>query len=159
VPYVLAPRGMLIRGVITRKSRWVKTAWIHLIERRSLADASAVHVTADMEGEELKALGLPTPHLAVIPNGVEWPLEGTTLPPSLCAKLPERYVLFLGRISWKKGLDRLIAAWQWVPDVPLVIAGNDDEAYRPKLEVLIQSLGLSDRVRFLGPVADSNKWA
>ena len=34
VPYVVTPRGMLIRVLIQRKSRWVKTAWINLIERK-----------------------------------------------------------------------------------------------------------------------------
>jgi glycosyltransferase involved in cell wall biosynthesis len=157
VPYVLSPRGMLIRDVIVRKSRWTKTAWIQLIERKSLALASAVHVTAEVEGDELKSLGLPAPGLMTIPNGVEWPQH--TPQPHPFVDLPQRYVLFLGRISWKKGLDRLITSWQWVPDIPLVIAGNDDEGYRRKLEVLAQSVGVADRVRFIGPVSDTDKWA
>jgi glycosyltransferase involved in cell wall biosynthesis len=68
-------------------------------------------------------------------------------------------VLFLSRISWKKGLDRLITAWQWVPEVPLVIAGNDDENYWPRLRELARSLGLAHRVLFVGPVSDAHKWA
>jgi glycosyltransferase involved in cell wall biosynthesis len=155
VPYVLAPRGMLIRETIARKSRWVKTAWIHAIERRSLADASAIHVTADMEGVEMAAMGLPTPGLATIPNGVDWP---EPIPKSQCTGLPERYVLFLSRISWKKGLDRLITAWQCIPELPLIVAGNDDEGYRPKLQALAESVGVADRVHFIGAVADADKW-
>jgi glycosyltransferase involved in cell wall biosynthesis len=68
-------------------------------------------------------------------------------------------VLFLSRISWKKGLDRLITAWQSIPDVDLVIAGNDDENYLPMLRELAQSTGVAERVRFLGPVSDTHKWA
>src|ERR1700730_5349745 len=59
IPYVVTPRGMLIRELIRRKSRWVKTAWINLVERTTLAHAAAVHVTADVEGAEFQALGLP----------------------------------------------------------------------------------------------------
>ena len=67
--------------------------------------------------------------------------------------------MFLSRINWKKGLDRLITAWQWVPDLPLVIAGNDDENYRPRLEELARSLGGADRGVFVGPARDAHKWA
>jgi len=159
VPYVLSPRGMLIRDVISRKSRWVKTAWIKLFERKTLAQAAAVHVTAELEGAELRAMGLPSRHIACIPNGVDWPRAHLPLRDGPYSALPERYVLFLSRISWKKGLDRLITAWQWVRDVPLVIAGNDDESYRPQLQELARSLGISERVIFLGSVGDTHKWA
>ncbi len=158
VPYVIAPRGMLIRDVIQRKSRWAKTAWINLIERTTLAQAAAVHVTAELEGDELRALGLPAHHVNCIPNGVDSPPDAGTLQHSPFADLPERYVLFLSRISWKKGLDRLIKAWQWVPGAMLLIAGNDDEAYQPHLEDLARSIGVADRVRFIGPVRDEHKW-
>jgi glycosyltransferase involved in cell wall biosynthesis len=159
VPYLVTPRGMLIRDVIQRKSRWVKTAWINLVERTTLANAAAIHVTADVEGTELRALGLPSRRNECIPNGVEWPAKHAPLEQGPFAHLPERYVLFLSRISWKKGLDRLITAWQWVPDVPLVIAGNDDENYRPRLEELARSLGVAGRVLFVGPAEDAHKWA
>ena len=33
VPYVLSPRGMMVKDLIQRKSRWLKRAWIGLIER------------------------------------------------------------------------------------------------------------------------------
>ena len=159
VPYVVAPRGMLVRDLIHRKSRWVKTAWINLIERTTLANAAAVHVTADVEGTELEGLGLPARRIECIPNGVDWPAQHLPLEQGPFAHLPERYVLFLSRINWKKGLDRLIKAWQWVPDIPLVIAGNDDESYRPQLEELARSLGVADRVLFVGPASDTHKWA
>jgi glycosyltransferase involved in cell wall biosynthesis len=150
---------MLVRDVISRKSRWVKNAWIYLVERESLARAAAIHVTAELEGRELQALGLPAPHMTWIPNGVQWPAQWQPLDAGPYAYLPARYALFLSRISWKKGLERLITAWQWVPDIPLVIAGNDDEDYQPRLVELARSLGLTERVIFLGAVSDAHKWA
>jgi glycosyltransferase involved in cell wall biosynthesis len=68
------------------------------------------------------------------------------------------YVLFLGRLSWKKGLDRLIPAMAQVPNADLLIAGNDEESYRPELEALVRRSGLVDRVRFLGAVQGQQKW-
>ena len=69
------------------------------------------------------------------------------------------YVLFLGRVNWKKGLDRLIPAMKEVPNADLLIAGNDEENYRPELEALARRHGVLDRVRFLGPVDDRKKWS
>jgi glycosyltransferase involved in cell wall biosynthesis len=159
VPYVLAPRGMLIREAINRKSRWIKTAWINCFERKSLERAAAIHVTAEMEATELGWLGLPMRHVACIPNGVQFPRDDQPLPVGPYSDLPPRFVLFLSRINWKKGLDRLIAAWRFVPDTVLVIAGNDEEGYQAKLLQQVRELGLSDRVIFLGPVEDAHKWA
>ncbi len=159
IPYVVAPRGMLIREMISRKSRWVKTAWINLVERTTLARAAAIHITAEVEGAGLRELGLPSRRIVCIPNGVDWPSQHAALEQGPFADLPQRYVLFLGRLSWEKGLDRLIAAWRWVPDVPLVIAGPDDTGYRPKLQDLAKSSGVADRVIFLGSASDTHKWA
>ena len=39
VPYVISPRGMLVPELIRRKSRWVKAAWIALVERANLEAA------------------------------------------------------------------------------------------------------------------------
>jgi glycosyltransferase involved in cell wall biosynthesis len=160
VPYILTPHGMLIRDVIWRKSRVPKTIWINLVERATLARAAALHVTAELEGDAIRALRLPLPDIVrQVPNGIDWPATHLPLSETPFAGLPPRYVLFLSRISWKKGLDRLLTAWQRVPDLPLVIAGNDDEDYTPKLRRLAQSLGLAQRVLFTGPVSDEHKWA
>jgi glycosyltransferase involved in cell wall biosynthesis len=150
---------MLVRDIIHQKSRWVKTLWIQLIERRTLANAAGVHVTAELERTELQALGLPVPEIACIPNGVDLPAAHASLSAGPFANLPERYALFLSRISWKKGLDRLISAWRSVPEIPLVIAGTDDEGYQAEVEALAHSMGVRDRVIFVGPASDSHKWA
>jgi len=160
VPYLIAPRGMLVGDMIRRKSRWVKTAWIDLVERRTLREAAAVHVTAELEAQELHKLRFDLPELVCMPNGVEVPTSHAPLHPSLAGLIGARpYALFLSRISWKKGLDRLIRAWQSVPELLLVVAGNDDESYEPTLRTLAQEAGVAERVLFVGAVSDANKWA
>lgn len=158
VPYLIAPRGMLVRDVIRRRSRWVKTAWIGLIERATLRDCAGIHVTAELEAAEIAALGLPAPAVFCVPNGVVGSPMRPPRPAGRFAGIRQPYALFLSRINWKKGLDRLIAAWQWVPDLDLLIAGNDEERYQPELEALARSLGVADRVRFVGPASDAEKW-
>ena len=77
VPYVLSPRGMLIKDLISRRSRLVKSTWIHLIERSNIEHAAAVHLTSQLEAEELERFGWQLPRLAVIGNGIDDPLPTT----------------------------------------------------------------------------------
>src|SRR4029077_18421494 len=60
---------------------------------------------------------------------------------------------------WKKGLDRVIKSWKWIPHLTLIIAGNDEENYLPQLAALAADEGVSHRVCFVGEVSDEYKWA
>jgi len=155
IPYVLSPRGMLVEGLIRRKSSLAKRLWIKLFEWRNIEKAAAVHVTSQIEATELEALGFPHARLVVVPNGIEMPKHFSD--DGFGLRRP--YVLFLGRLNWKKGLDRLIPAMAQVADAELVIAGNDEDNYRPKLKTLAHQFGLVDRVRLVGAVNDDQKWA
>jgi glycosyltransferase involved in cell wall biosynthesis len=159
LPYLVAPRGMLGEVVIRGKSRWAKTAWIRLIEQKTLRAAAGVHVTTELEAHEIQALGLQLPEIFCVPNSVSWPAKHSPLLEGPFAHIPRPYVLFLSRIDWKKGLDRLIEAWKWVPDLVLVIAGNDEDGYRRKLESIAAEHRVADRIRFVGQVTDVHKWA
>lgn len=159
VPYLMSPRGMLARDVIRKKNRWIKTAWINLIEQRSLAGASGIHVTAELEATEVAALGLKLPKTYCSPNGLDIPASHQPLDAGPFADVPRPYVLFLSRISWKKGLDRLIKAWRQVPELHLLIAGNDDENHLSQLMAMPEYKEVSDRISFIGIVSDDQKWA
>jgi glycosyltransferase involved in cell wall biosynthesis len=144
VPYLVSPRGMLVPELVARKSRWAKRAWIALVERRNLAHASAIHFTARREWDDAARLGVPLPSPFVVPNGID-------LPPLVREPRDERLLLFLGRVNWKKGLDRLIDAMRGV-DARLVIAGPDEEGYATTLRARGH-----ERIEFRGPVAGEEK--
>jgi glycosyltransferase involved in cell wall biosynthesis len=150
VPYVISPRGMLVPELIRRKSRMVKMLWLRFVERRGFANAAAIHFTSDLEGREAAHIGLPLPSPFVVPNGI----DVETRPD---VTRDDTTLLFLGRVSWKKGLDRVIAALPSLSAVRLVIAGNDDEDLTPRLRELAQQHGVSDRVDFVGPVYGAAK--
>lgn len=146
VPYVLSPRGMLVPELIRRKNRWIKQAWIRLIERPNLEQAAAIHTTSEIEAHHLQSFGWTLPPVATIPHGVDDPPPAGTqgLSADVAAALAgPPAVLAFGRISWEKGLDRLVAAMPMVPTARLIIAGNDGG----------QAAGLADQARQLG-VAD-----
>ena len=162
VPYVVAPHGMLVKDLVHRKSRWVKRAWIRWIEKRNIEEAAALHVTSQIEANEAKAFGFRLPPIAMVPYGVDASgSKGGGTPSADLLQVLENpnIVLFLGRINWKKGLDRLIPALSRVPRATLVLAGNDEENYRPVLERLALRSGVGERIRFVGSVYGANKAA
>ena len=161
VPYVLSPRGMLVPELLRARGRWRKRAWMLVAERRTIERAAALHATSPLEAEEAARLGLSLPSVSVIPNGVEpepWTGNGSA-PSSAVQGVLARgsFLLFLGRLSWKKGLDRLIPAMARVPGASLAIAGNDEEDLRPALERLAREAGVAERIAFLGPVHGADK--
>ncbi|MDZ4812146.1 MAG: glycosyltransferase [Pseudomonadota bacterium] len=153
VPYVVSPRGMLVRELIRARSRWLKMAWIALFERRTIRQAAAIHLTAEIELAALDELGLRGGGLAtVIPNGVE---VGVQVKSQTQASDP--YVLVLGRISWKKRIERAIEAIALLPGIRLVVAGGDDEGLQARLQQIAISHGAAERVQFVGHVEGRKK--
>lgn len=163
IPYLLAPRGMLVRELIRRRNPLAKKLWIRLIERRNLEGAAGIHVTSHAEAAELGTFGLALPPIHVVPNGVDLdvPDERThaRLPPAIEAVFASgrQVLLYIGRISWEKGLDRLIAAVAHVPDAALLVIGNDETSYSSDLAAMATAHGVAGRVLFGGPVYGAAK--
>jgi glycosyltransferase involved in cell wall biosynthesis len=151
VPYVISPRGMLVEELIRRKSRLAKRSWLALVERRNFGRAAAIHFTSQREWNDASRVGLPLPRPFVVPNGIDPPANTGAAPRD------EKLIVFVGRLNWKKGIDRLIEAMPMIPEARLEIAGNDEESYEPRLRGLADGLGVSNRVRFLGPVSGAEK--
>ena len=152
VPYLLSPRGMLVKELVRRKSRWKKSFWLHVIERKNIEHASALHVTSETEAAALEDFGFELPAVFKIPNGIDspQPYRSDDLSADVKGLLQQSsYVLYLGRLNWKKGLDRLIKAWRDMNGIRLVIAGNDEEDYLSELQALVDSLGLVGRITFV----------
>jgi glycosyltransferase involved in cell wall biosynthesis len=151
IPYVLSPRGMLVKDLIARRSRLAKSAWIHLIERSNVEKAAALHMTSHLEGKELERFGWRLPRLVVIPNAINEPLSANGKIASDVETMTsdQPLVLFLGRLTWKKGLDRLVHAFARTQSGILAIVGTDDENFAPQLEKLVAELRIADRVRIL----------
>ncbi len=164
VPWIVAPRGMLVPELIASRGRLRKTVWLRLFERRTIERAAAFHATSELEASDAARLGFRLPKIYVIPNGVEpenWSGDPSRLSPRVASlvEAAEPFVLALGRVSWKKGLDRLIEAMAAVPDALLAIAGNDEEGLTPELERLAAERRVADRILFLGPVDGEDRSA
>jgi glycosyltransferase involved in cell wall biosynthesis len=158
IPYVVSPRGMLVKALIARRNRLIKSAWIALIERANLEQAAAIHATSAIEAEEIKKFGWRLPRFAVVPNGVD-PVEQAArqearqetrhdAPAADIAALAGRQplVLFFGRLAQVKGLDRLLRAFARTRRGTLAIVGNDYEGLAAALSEMARQLKIDDRV-------------
>ena len=152
VPYVLSPRGMLVKSLIKKRNFLAKSVWISLFERRTVEHASGVHVTSALEAEELRKFGFCLPPVHTIPNGIIFPTADNQTPRDADS------ILFLGRINWKKGIEKLICALPLLDSAQLIVAGNDESGHTTKLLKLCTKLGVDNRVRFVGSMVGHDKW-
>jgi glycosyltransferase involved in cell wall biosynthesis len=156
----MSPRGMLVPELLRRRRRVAKALWLRFLERPNLRHASAIHFTSELERDQAQAAGVDCLRAAIIPNGVELPGDGQAPLPGEIAAFAAGgpFVLSLGRIHWKKGLDHLVRAAAQAPALRIAVVGND-EGERSALESLARELGVADRVLFAGPVYADAKWS
>jgi glycosyltransferase involved in cell wall biosynthesis len=155
VPYVITPHGMLSPWNLSQ-SKWGKKLFLRWRLRKNLDRAAAIHYTCDVERDLVAPLKIKAKPI-VERLGLDL-AEFRNLPPrgAFRAKWPQLqdkpFILFLGRIDYKKGLDILIPAFAAarLADTPLVIAGPDRDRYESTVRALVAHHHLHDRVIFTG---------
>lgn len=159
VPYVLSPRGMLEKNLFRMRGWWRKQLWWYAVGRRHVRHAAALHATSQREASELLKFGVDPARLWIVPNGIELekPDSCYSISDELARLITDPYVLYLGRINWKKGLDRLVHALGYIPQVRLIIAGNDDEGYLSRVRQLSAATGAVSQIHYIGPVYGEEK--
>jgi glycosyltransferase involved in cell wall biosynthesis len=165
VPYVASPHGGLDpfqrrHGRLRKRVSWL------LWQREMLERAALIHVTTQAESDLIADIAPQVPR-SVVPCAVHT---------QEFAELPARerfrnghlngydgpLVLFLSRLTYKKGLDALVRAFAYARrelECRLAIAGPDDEGLRPSLERLASTLGVGADVHFCGPLYGDERLA
>lgn len=164
VPFVVSPRGTL-DPYLRRRSRAVKAIASATWQRGMLRHAARLHVTSEEEGRQIADVAADVPR-AVIPNGIRC-TDYAALPPGAAFRAKHvsgfdgPLVLYLGRLSEKKGLDVLVRAFagarRTVPDARLAIIGPDDEGLAPRLRRLAAAEGAAEAVTFVGLLSGEDK--
>lgn len=127
-----------------------------VFERAVLERADAIIVTSQAYLDASVPLGPWRRKCHVIPLGV----DASRLPDPATVQSPGEgmwqpgmlRVLFVGRLTYYKGLETLVAAAAGAPDAEVLIAGDGEE--RGRLERAIRLAGVGNRVRLLGEVDD-----
>ncbi|MGA2498842.1 MAG: glycosyltransferase [Tepidisphaeraceae bacterium] len=164
VPYVIAPHGMLDPWSL-RQKRWKKKIVLFLAYRRFIERSAALHCLNETEKQLIVAGGFRCRY-EVIPNGV-FLNEIDPLPErgGFARRFPalqgRRFVLFLSRLHYKKGLDYLAEAFALLAgrfrDVDLVVAGPDGGA-EADFRRQISQHQLAGRVHLVGPLYGPEKF-
>jgi glycosyltransferase involved in cell wall biosynthesis len=151
-PYFVLPHGMLDPWSLAQK-RWKKRLALATGYRRMLDRATALHLLNEDERTLIGPLRLKPPAV-IIPNGVfEEELALPAATPSFFEMFPSLqgrpFILFLGRLHKKKGLDLLSSAFAIIAQqdatVQLVVAGPEGNA-SAQFDQDIAAAGLGDRV-------------
>lgn len=159
VPVIVQPHGMLEPWALNHKA-WKKKLAMALYQRQDLESAKLFIATADMEYENIRALGFRQP-VAVIPNGVEF-LAATVPSVQAGTQLSNKQVrraLFLSRVHPKKGILNLLNAWATVAPQGwlLQIAGPEEGGHLAEVMALARKLGIDNAVEYLGELAGEAK--
>lgn len=129
------------------------------IELRAAQTADIVVTVSNAMRDELIGLGFPAEKIRVVYNGVDpQKYSMTEVSKEKIHELRARYdlkdddlmVLFLGRLVWVKGVDKLIVSMphvlQKIPNAKLVIVGLGD--MQDYISRLAQNLRIQDKVKF-----------
>ena len=158
IPYALMAHGML-DPLVLRKCRWKKLPWSMLWEKQNVEAATLVLFNSDAERSKAQLCGWRFNETFVIPHLIDLPYWAALPPRETFQKwLPQIHdcdvILYVGRLSWVKNLDKLIDALKLVrrkrPTAVLLCVGPDSDGERKRLQSRAQLLGLADHVFFTG---------
>jgi glycosyltransferase involved in cell wall biosynthesis len=160
----LCKRELGVPVVITSHGGDVKEGNVRIVKPgmrprfiRAVESADALISIGNFTEEGYRKLSDRLPPIVSIPNGIDLsPYQAPAVRPDRFAHIhPGSYILFLGRLAKRKGVDVLIDAMAKVPGARCIIAGAGDE--QAALEAQINRLGLNDRVQLVGRVDGADK--
>lgn len=161
VPYVVSPRGSADRRLVRHYLPKTKWLYVNVVDRQNLSTAAAIHYTTVPELENSMLRHMCRKHF-VVPNATTFgsssdgSVASNTKVDVIVSGGSDPYVLFVGRLNWKKQIDVLIRAFARLrsahKDLRLVIAGPDDDGLGARLRSLVRELEIDDHVDFLGSV-------
>jgi glycosyltransferase involved in cell wall biosynthesis len=164
-PYVVSPHGMLDNWSVSQ-SALKKKVHLSLFGNRMLRRAGAVLCTAEGEANQARA-HFQHNKAKVLPLLFDIDPFRTPADPRHAIQTfnlePQRHrVLFLSRLSPKKGADRLLRAAALLSDInaDFILAGPaDSDEYESELKQLARELNVEGAVRFVGMVRGDDKYA
>ena len=167
IPYVIEPMGMF-RPIV--RSLYLKRMFHRFLGREFVRGARYLIATSEQERQEVLRGGVEPSRVVIRRNGIELPEKPVTRGHFRRRwRIPSetKVILFLGRLVSKKSPDLLLRAFaQWRQKAPgeqravLVMAGPEEgDGFLSRLKALADEFKLKDRVLFVGPLYDDDKWS
>lgn len=157
VPNVLSIHGGDIYDP-SKKMSPHRLPMVRAVVRNLLKRADCVVAQSNDTRENARSLYRVDREIEVVPLGIRLP----QVPPRDRAALglPEdRFVMItVGRVVARKGIDGVLEVLRRLEDPNDLLAVVGDGPLRPELERQAQALGISERVRFLGRLSETDKW-
>lgn len=155
-PLVWSPRGAILDAYAWNVPRpRLKRLWERACNTLIRPRQVVMHTTAENERVACE-VRVPKAHAVIVPNGTD------VLP-----ALPQREwqpggrlrLMYLGRLSQKKGIENLLRALKLLgdPGITLQVYGVGDAAYTASLHALAGELDLAGRACFMGEVTGAAK--
>lgn len=150
---VFTPHGML-EPWLWKQGFTKKKLYFDFLLKKKIDEISVIHAITPNEKENLHKLLPKAKNIEVIPNLISL----KNVPVIKKEEVDKKYILFLGRIHPKKGIDLLIKAFSKLKNhnFTLKIAGNENN-YQKELIKLVISLGIQNKVEFCGLITGEEK--
>lgn len=143
------------------QSMWykvIKTLYNITLGRLTLQLVDSIISLTETDKRDVINMGADPEKISIIPNSIAFERFNVLEKPDLFRQHYDvgRFLLYVGRISWNKGLAYVIQAMPRLQELglTLVIVG-EDAGYKKKLEAVIRSLGVERNVVFTGKVSDA----
>ena len=127
-----------------------KGRFVNLGKRLLYRRASRIIAVSRAVAEDLKKHGLPEKKIALLPNPVFFKEIEALAEKPMPVGVPERYVLFIGRLAEVKNVELLLNAFERIGDTHLHLLIIGEGYNRQRLEQRAESM--SSHVHFLGVV-------
>ncbi|MGB3385328.1 MAG: glycosyltransferase [Marinomonas sp.] len=164
IPHIISIRGSLYPWSLGQSNIIKKIAW-NFFQKKSLQQASLIHVTCSDEYKAVRDLGITSP-IAIVPHGINYD-DYQNLPKKsnaieyLGLNQNKKYILFMSRLHKKKGLDLLLELWPELvdkfPDWCLLIVGPDYSNYTDSISKLAIENDIVHNIKTLGMLTGDKK--
>src|SRR5690606_25349030 len=155
IPYIISPHGMY-EPWLWEKGSFKKIFYFNFLTKKLFSKATFIHtITPDETKNILKLFHLYKTKTFEIPNLVH--LTNYS-PPIEIDQKKENYILYLGRLNQKKGIDILIKSFSEISkdfEIKLYIAGGFS-SYKNELDVIVNQFNMNSKIIFLGLIEDEN---
>ncbi|MEZ3165671.1 glycosyltransferase family 4 protein [Halorubrum miltondacostae] len=152
VPYVIHEHGSL---PYDRGNKYLKYGFDLPLGRKIVSEAASMLALNEDEANAFQKWGIKNCRINIVPNGVR--VEETSLKGEV--RLHERdhlELLYIGRISERKGIDILLDAVSQLKNINLKIAGPDD-GYLKQMKMKMSNMNSNNNIEYLGFISEEKK--